>query len=117
MIDAGKSVRYTRLFLLARQDCCSRMEEAYICAGNDSTDPEAVGNVCTSFPIYDGGFINIEELPEAQYLYIFRAVGTNDYRLNFSVARAFQSPNLLENGTEIIHNYSPVSGEEASNLI
>ena len=93
------------------------MEEAYICAGNDSTDPEAVGNVCTSFPIYDGGFIDIEELPEAQYLYIFRAVGTNDYRLNLSVARAFQSPNLLENGTEIIHNYSPVSGEEASNLI
>ena len=65
VIDAGKPVSYTRLFLLARQDCCSRMEEAYICAGNDSTDPEAVGNVCTSFAIYDGGFINIEELPEA----------------------------------------------------
>ena len=83
--------------------------------GNDKSRPDAPGNTCTSIPIHEGGFFDVESLPAGRYLFIYRK--DKNAVINLAAVRAFQSPNLLEYGAKIIHDYTPTLGYEAKNLI
>ena len=86
------------------------MGSSYICVGNNSANPPAAGNTCTTIPFFDGGFITVS-LPHGRYVYIFRIggiIGSPDQNYNISQVRLYGLPNLVATATAIT-TYSPVS--------
>ena len=72
--------------------------------GNDPSHPYAPGNVCLGSTFHEGGIYNLESLPAARYVFLFRK--DNAVEFNLSSARAFQAPNLLEQpNVSIIADY------------
>ena len=85
VIDQGKPAKLSRLYLQNRND-----EEyltfgnLHICMGNDKSSPTAPGNTCLTEPfddvddelneeaIHEGGIFNLEPLPAARYVFIYR---------------------------------------------
>lgn len=53
-----------------------RFGNTYLCMGNDSSAPTAAGNTCTTVPIHEGGFIDIESLPAARFFFFDRRLDT-----------------------------------------
>ena len=85
--------------------------------GNDPSHPTSPGNICLIVPIYEGGFINVESLPTARYVFLYRR---KDFigAFNLSSARAFQAPNLLEQpDVAIIADYTSPNSYQKENLI
>ena len=113
-IDAGKSVKYSRIFVQNRSGYQERLFRSQFCTGNDASAPDAPGNTCTSFEFHDGGFINVESLTEGRYLLYMST--RNDW-VQFGAIRAFQSVNLLEFGGILLSEYNALEGFESSNLL
>ena len=84
--------------------------------GNDPSHPNAPGNVCLGSSFYEGGIFNLESLPAARYVFLFRK--DNAVEFNLSSARAFQAPNLLEQpNVSIIADYQENARHVKDNLI
>ena len=109
IIDQGKAIKLSRLYIQNRsEEGRNTFGNLYICMGNDPSHPTAPGNICLLVPIYEGGFINVESLPAARYVFLYRKDFTGVF--NLSSARAFQAPNLLEQpDVTIIADYTSVN--------
>ena len=66
-IDLGAAKSIKTVFIVNRIDYPwnRRMGSNYICIGNNPADPLAIGNICTTIPFFDGGFIPVS-LPPGQ---------------------------------------------------
>ena len=88
VIDQGKPTKLSRIYIQNRTDANQqRFANLFLCLGNDPSSPTAPGNTCTSLPIHDGGFINVESLPAGRYLFIYRKDLSEE--MNLAVVRAF----------------------------
>ena len=71
IIDAGRVVKYTRIFIQNRSDDYKyRLNNSKLCIGRNNSSPVfADGVTCSDF-FWDGGFINVEGLPAGRFLYL-----------------------------------------------
>ena len=80
-IDGQQSLKYSTIYVNNRnlmtgldidEEIQRQIGRFYICIGDDPAGPEQPGNQCTAEAFYDGGFLDVSELPAGRYIYVFR---------------------------------------------
>lgn len=81
------------------EDVQRQIGRYYICIGDDPGGPEQPGNECTAEAFYEGGFLDVSELPAGRYIYVFRkGLSSASDQLSFDLyeVRGYQTKNMID---------------------